>query len=107
MVLNRIYKEHFLPMKLYERVKKSLKYKFSKDTDDLVEFVNELPQHLKLEVALFIHESAFRKIDFIRDQSPSFINWICPLLIPLIQSPGEYIYFEGDEFSSIYFLKSG
>lgn len=54
-------------MKLYERVKKTLKYKFSKDTDDLVEFINELPPNLKLEVALFIHESAFRKIKFIRD----------------------------------------
>lgn len=94
-------------MKLYERVKKTLKYKFSKDTDDLVEFINELPPNLKLEVALFIHESAFRKIKFIRDQSNAFINWICPLLIPQIQSPGEYIYFERDEFNCIYFLKSG
>ena len=107
VVLNRIYKEYCLPLKLYERVKKSLKYKFNKDTDDLVDFVNELPQNLKLEVALFIHESAFRKIEFIRDQTTSFINWICPNLIPMIHSPGEYIYFERDDVNCIYFMKAG
>lgn len=42
-MLNRIYKDHGLPLRVYERVKKSLKYKFDKDTDDLVDFVNELP----------------------------------------------------------------
>lgn len=107
MVLNRIYKDYYLPLKVYERVKKSLKYKFSKDTEELVEFVNELPQNLKLEVALFIHESAFRRIDFIREQSSSFINWICTNLIPMIHSPGEYIYFEGDDINCIYFMKAG
>ena len=96
-----------LPLKLYERVKKSLKYKFNKDTDELVDFIDDLPQNLKLEVALFIHENAFRKIKFIRDQSVTFINWICPLLVPCIYSPGEYIYFERDELSCIYFLKAG
>jgi len=107
VILNRIYKEFYLPLVLYERVKKSLKYKFNKDIDDLTEFVKELPQNLKLEVALFIYESTYRKIPFLRDQSYTFINWICPLLFPIIHSPGEYIYFEGDEVECIYFLKSG
>jgi len=43
VILNRIYKEFYLPLVLYERVKKSLKYKFNKDIDDLTEFVKELP----------------------------------------------------------------
>lgn len=37
----------------------------------------------------------------------SFIAWICPLLKPLYLEHNEYLYFEGDEILSIYFLKYG
>merc|ERR1712118_199854 len=75
--------------------------------DELTELVNELPQGLKLEVSLFIHEDTYKKISFLNESSSSFIAWICPLLRPLLSTPGEYIYFEADEISCIYFLKAG
>ena len=59
-VLNRIYKEYFLPLKLYENVKKSIKYQFQNDIDDIMKFVEGLPQDLRLEVTLFIFESTFK-----------------------------------------------
>ena len=82
VILNRIYKDFFMPLKLYERVKKSLKYKQKKDIDDMAEFLEDLPQGLRLEVSLFVHESTYRKIIFLRDRSSSFIAWVCPLLKP-------------------------
>lgn len=72
-----------------------------------MEFLDQLPLNLKLEVAPFIHEQTYRNIQFIRQQSSSFINWICPLLVPVIHAPGEFIYFERDEVTCIYFFKAG
>ena len=42
-ILNRIYKEYFLPLKLYENVKKSIKYQFQNDIEDIMKFVEGLP----------------------------------------------------------------
>lgn len=56
---------------------------------------------------MFIHENTYKKITFLKKQSAMFISWICPRLKPMIDSPGQYIYFEGDEVQCIYFLKQG
>jgi CRP-like cAMP-binding protein len=37
----------------------------------------------------------------------SFLAWIFPLLKPYYLESNEYLYFEGDEIHSIYFLKVG
>ena len=39
-MLNRIYKEYQLPLKLYENVKKSLKYQYKNDMGFLQKFAN-------------------------------------------------------------------
>lgn len=82
VILNRLYKDFYLPIGLYTRLKQSLRYKYNKDMEDLNEFVDELPQNLKVEVSLFIHESTYRVIEFFQGRSDSFIAWICPLLKP-------------------------
>lgn len=38
LTLNRIYKEYGLPLKLYENVKKSLRYQYKNDIEDLLHF---------------------------------------------------------------------
>jgi len=38
--LNKIYQEHYLPLKLYERVKNSLSYQHKKDITDITDFVD-------------------------------------------------------------------
>lgn len=44
---------------------------------------------------------------FLKDKSMSYIAWICPLLKPYYLQNNEYLYFEGDEILSIFFLKNG
>jgi hypothetical protein len=73
----------------------------------MAEFLEDLPQGLRLEVSLFVHESTYRKIIFLKDRSSSFIAWICPLLKPQLNSEDQYVYFEGDEICNVYFLKDG
>jgi len=62
VILNRIYKDYFLPLELYQRLKQSLKYNFNQDIDDLNQFVDDLPYKLKVEVSLFIHERTYQNI---------------------------------------------
>lgn len=96
-ILNRIYKEYYLPLSLYENVKKSIKFQYKNDIEDMISFVATLPQDLSLEVTLFIFESTFKQFEFFLNRPVSFIAWICPLLKPLIKQTNQYIYFEGDD----------
>ena len=75
--------------------------------DEVNQFVEELPQKLKIEVSLFLHEQTYRRINFLRESSSSFKAWVCPLLKPFIVTEKQYIYFEDDEITSIYFFKAG
>ena len=46
VVLNKIHKEHKLPLDLYIKIKKSLGYEVQKNIKDLTKFINELPHNL-------------------------------------------------------------
>lgn len=71
-----------MPLDLYDRIKKSLTYIYMADIDELKEFMDVLPQSLKNESSLFIHEKTIKKIWFLQNQAWSFNAFICPLLKP-------------------------
>ena len=106
-ILNRIYRDYYLPLDLYTRLKQSIRYNVQKDIEDLNEFVDDLPHNLKIEVSLFLHESIYNKIPFLKECTNSFKAWICPLLKPRLITKEQYIYFENDEIEDIFFLKFG
>jgi len=106
-ILNRIYKEYYLPLDLYQKLKQAVKYDFNKDKNDINSFVSELPHKLKLEVSLYIHEATYKKIDAFRSRSSAFIAWICPLLKPNEYPKDQYVFFEGDDVTNIFFLSGG
>lgn len=106
-VLNRIYNDYYLPLQLYENVKKSIKYYHKTDIEDITSFVRTLPQDLRLEVNLFIFESTFKQFKFFLNRPVSFIAWICPLLKPLVKQKEQYVFFEGDDIACIYFMQNG
>ena len=56
---------------------------------------------------MYIHESRYKKIQFLNGKTRSFISWICPLLKPYSFVQKQYVYQEGDDVSSIYFLIKG
>jgi hypothetical protein len=66
MILNRIYKTYFLPLELYARLKRSIRYNYSQDMEDVNEFVDGLPYGLKEEVSMFIHEKTYKNVYFFR-----------------------------------------
>jgi hypothetical protein len=70
-------------------------------------FVEDLPHKLKTQVQMYIYETRYLKIKFLKDKSPSFILWICRLLKPALFAKEMYIYYEGDEINQTYFLIHG
>lgn len=106
-VLNQIYRDYSLPLDLYEKLRKSVKYDYSKTQNDVTQFVEDLPHKLKLEISLHIYKKTYQKIEMFRGRSSAFIAWICPLLKPFLSMRNSYIFFEGDEVNSVYFLIKG
>ena len=87
-MVEKIYKEYHLPLELFTRMKQSIVYTEKKDINDLNEFVEDLPQKLRVEVSLFIHEDTFKKIVLLRDKDDQFKAWFCPMLKPLLITNG-------------------
>jgi len=58
-------------------------------------------------VTYFIFEKTFKELEFFRNRPVSLIAWICPLLRPMIKSKDEYIFFEDDDVTCIYFFQKG
>ena len=105
--MNRIYKEYYLPLDLYERLKQALKYDYNKDKEDINQFVEELPMQLNRQLSIIIHESTYKKIDIFQGRGSAFISCICPLLKPSPFDENQYIFFEGDDVTEVYFLIKG
>ena len=106
-VLDRLHKEHSLPLAVYSQIKKNIKSNYIRDVKSVSDFVEELPLNLKHLISLHIYKEVYLKVDFLKTKKKSFISWICPLLKTVVSSPLEYIYYEGDKISNIYFMKSG
>ena len=82
-------------------------YDAKKDLEDLHMFINVLPHKLKIETCLYIYEERYSKLKYFRDQSVSFITWMCPLLKPSYYGDKEFIFSEGDDIKEIHFLIDG
>lgn len=106
-LLNKLYKEYHLPIHLYERIKRSIRFQQRNDTDQLVDFLQELPSDLKIEASYYYFENTIRQIKFFKSRSKTFIAWICPLLRPQSHRKEQYVFHENDHVTQIYYLKTG
>lgn len=69
--------------------------------------MDSLPLNLKTPLSIAVYKDLYRNVDFLKNKTPQFIGWICPLLRSRVATPDEVIYYEGDELQHVYFLKSG
>lgn len=56
---------------------------------------------------MFIHEHTYKRIDCFKGRSSAFIAYICPLLKPRPYPENQYVFFEGDDVTNIYFMIKG
>lgn len=75
--------------------------------DEKEELINELPKHLKYEIAMDMHHRAIRLFPFFTLKDYSFIAAIVPYLQPLLVSVNEYICNVGEIPQNIYFIVNG
>jgi hypothetical protein len=54
--------------------------------------LNELPQGLKLELALLMNKQIIKKVYFFKDKPPYFIAFVGPLLKPVRVEANQHIY---------------
>ena len=105
--LNSIMDEYDLNIELFSRLVRNIKYDHSKKQKDTMQFMDELPHELKLELADAIHRKLYATVIFFQKKEASFIAWITKVIVPLNVHNEEYIYKEGEEIDEIYFLVKG
>ena len=64
-VLNRVFKEHSIPLSLYSRLKQSLNHHQNKDLEDTHHFLQNLPHKLKMELSAYIYSSTYENLYFL------------------------------------------
>ena len=69
------------------------------------DFVGELPLDLKTPLSIYIYEEVYTQVDFLKNKELRFISWICPLFKMRVAASNEYIFYEGDPITKIYFVK--
>ena len=106
-ILNGIKRQFNLPMELYMRLRQSLKYDHRRNAMDRFEFLNELPNTLKLELSYMMHHEIIDSFPFFKDKSKQFVAYIGPLLRPQRLFKDEYVFMEGDPVEEICFLIKG
>ena len=62
----------------------------------MVQFVNELPYRLRIELAYRIHHNIHQNILFFQNKPKDFLFALSNLLRPIRTKKGQYIYKEGE-----------
>lgn len=68
---------------------------------------NELPKHLRFEVALSMYNGIASEIPFFKTRDPAFVVFVMPRLKPLKLLEDEYLYKEGDYATEMYIIIKG
>jgi CRP-like cAMP-binding protein len=106
-ILSSIKKEFSLDQEIYDKVRKVIKYDLSRNQKDKMNFLQELPNKLRIELSQIMHDSVIQKMYFFKDQPSDFIAYVAPLLKPVKFSQNDYLYKEGDMIDEMYFVSKG
>lgn len=105
--LYSIRSEFKLDHEIYDKVRKVIKYDLSRNQKDKLNFLQELPNKLRIELSQIIHDNVIKKLYFFKNQQPDFIAYVAPLLKPIKFTQGDFLYKIGDALDeSIYFMNN-
>jgi len=99
--------QYNLDEELYSRLKVGVKYGLTRYNFDKVEFLNNLPLNLRVELSVIMHRKLVEGIDFFEKKPARFIAFIGPYLKALKHGTDEYIYSDGEYADCMYFIKQG
>ena len=81
--LNEITMEYDLDINLFNKLARTIRYDHSKKQRDILQFIDELPHKVKLELAMEIHKKTYSNITFFKNKENSFIVWVSTLIRPI------------------------
>ena len=62
---------------------------------------------MKIKTIMHLYREQYESIIYLKSQSDGFLGWICPLLKQSFISQQQYIYYETDRITEVYFLTNG
>ena len=109
-IIDEFSKEAKLSKSLRSRLRYALRYSTEKtgfSWTDKQNIFNELPKHLRFEVAMAMHHGAARELLFFRGKDEVVVSSIVPFLKPIFVNVNEFVYKKGEYAEEIYFIVRG
>lgn len=93
---------------MYVQLLNAIQNDLQTEEQDMQEFIEILPWHLKGKLKRVIYSTNFQSIGFLHFKPENFINWLCPLLKPVMLEEDQYVYLEEEmQIQGTYFLCKG
>ncbi|MBN1302762.1 MAG: cyclic nucleotide-binding domain-containing protein [Melioribacteraceae bacterium] len=97
-----------IPPGLQKRIRDYYTYVFKhKSGFDESKFIEGLPESLQKELSIALKKTTLQKIPLFKDAESEFIQEVAMHLKPVIFTPGDYVFREGDEGHNVYFVIKG
>ena len=106
-ILAGIKKEYNLDKDLYDKVRKVIKFDLSRNQKDKMEFLQELPNKLRIELSQIMHDKVVQSLNFFKEQPNDFFAYVAPLLKPVKFSQNDFLYKIEDMIDEMYFVTKG
>ena len=106
-MLEHIKKNFKIDYKVYYKVKRIIKFELNKEQEEKKEFLEELPNNLKVELSKVIHDNKIKNLYIFLNKPSDFIAYVAPLLKPIIFLQDDYIYKINDIIREIFFISKG
>ena len=75
--------------------------------EEKLAFLDNLPFRLRMLTIMAMYKDYYENVIFLKAQPPNFLGWICPLLRQEIVPAEQYLYYETDPVTDIYFSFKG
>ncbi len=106
--LSTLVKLRNVPKDLQRRIRNYHTYMYNQRLGyDEMSFLDKLPESLKVELSLCLKEELINKITLFKGQDENFLKDVALHLSPVVLTPGDYVFREGDEASNMYFVVNG
>ena len=106
-ILLKIKKNYKINQSLYEKIKKVLKLDISRNNNEKMNFILELPRKIKIELLQLMQDTNIKQLYFFKNQSDEFFAYVSPMLKPLKFFQYDYLYKLNDIIDEIVFISKG
>jgi hypothetical protein len=95
-ILYYIKHEFKLEDEIYEKVRKVIKFDLMRNQKDKINFLQDLPNKLRVELSQIIHDNIIKKMHFFRHATPDLVAFVTPMIKQIKFSQNEVLYKIGD-----------